>query len=321
VRRLTVWLTWSWRNADGVIALVSSLIIVILDLSTDLKPETTDSGILFVLGVLAVAMLRDRERREDIEQGVIANNERLSAVEATVVKVEHVLDDNAMVRSISAAELRRRLEQERRSTDQWYFRGGTGTYIRAATLPGCINHARDERRRLRVRLEIIDPTNEAVCASYARFRQSFAGDQRSWTVERTRHESYATIVAACWHRQRYDLLDIRIGLSQSMPTLRWDMSEHCLFITNEHRRAEILLVERGRPLYDYIATELDRSCEQARQVPLEQARTLWLSDEPTVEEVQRLFSVLGMPLPSTFSEGNVTDIIVRALRAENMYDR
>ena len=45
-----------------------------------------------------------------------------------------------------------------------------------------------------------------------------------------------------------------------------------------------------------------------------------LSEEPTFDEVRRLFVALSMALPSSFTDHDLSDIINRALHAENRYD-
>jgi hypothetical protein len=224
-----------------------------------------------------------------------------------------------MVRALSSAQVHQALTEGRRSTDRWLFRGGTGTFIRAVTLPDCVANARRERRALLVRLEIIDPTNVEVCGTYSRFRRSLAVDQTDWTLERTQRESYASILAAVWYRQRYGLLDIEVGLSQVMPTLRWDLSARSLIITQESPHGLALMVENGKLLYEYTQTELRKSFEQARRVPLELARNVQLSDEPGVHEVVKVFGALEMPLPTSFLDADLEDIVARALHAENPY--
>ena len=333
---------WTAKNVDGVLALVVSVVIVVLELISSLAPDKSNpggwlannmdnvlnSGIILVLGVLAVTILRDRHRKEEVDDEVRALAEQganlVPAVEALRTQFEGVskaLDDSAMVRVLNHAEVAQALAEGRRSTDRWLFRGGTGTYMRAVTLGDCIANARRDRRSLLVRLEIIDPTNVEVCATYARFRRSLSVDQTEWTPERARRESYATIVAAAWHRQRYELLDIEVGLSPVMPTLRWDLSSRSLLITHEGPRGVALLVESGKLLYDYTQTELRKSFEQTRRVPLDRARNVQLSDEPARSEVLKLFATLDMPLPASFINADIDDIVNRTLHAENPYDR
>jgi hypothetical protein len=318
---------WLARNVDPVLAIVVALVVGILDILSDVSLATLTGGVLLVLGVLSIAVLRDRHRDDSTERELREELRRagelapaLTAMHSTVMRLDGMLDDAAMVHVLTGPQVTQALTDARRGTDRWIFRGGTGTYIRAVTLPECVASARRDRRTLQIRLEIIDPTDERVCQSYVSFRHSLSTDPSGWTVERAQRESYATIVACAWHRQRYELLDVQIGLSRVMPTLRWDLSADCLIVTQESRHKPAMLVEHGKLLYTYMQTELRQSLEQARPVPLEVARHAALSDQPTCDEIRRLFRALNMPLPSSITDQDVRDIIARALHAENMYD-
>ncbi|MEZ0071761.1 hypothetical protein [Planotetraspora sp. GP83] len=73
--------------------------------------------------------------------------------------------------------------------------------------------------------------------AYAHYRRSLSdrpdGRGELWTTERARKESFATVLATFWYRQRYGLLDIGVGLSATMTTFRWDLSSHAVIITVE----------------------------------------------------------------------------------------
>jgi hypothetical protein len=76
--------------------------------------------------------------------------------------------------------------------------------------------ARQEGRPLRVQLEVLDLTDEALCEEYARFRSTPVPGESprdgEWTRERVRKEVYATILAACLHRQKFgNFLTVEIG--------------------------------------------------------------------------------------------------------------
>lgn len=323
---------WLLRNADAAIALVVALVVAVIGLSEDPEPGKVASATLLVLGLLAASILRDRYRRAPVEDEIRgslraletlpARLERLDDFDRLVRRTMHSFDESSAVRAIGGDEVGPVLAEARRGTDRWIFKGGTGTYIRAVTLPRCVEDAKRERRALLFRLEIIDPSDEEVCDAYARFRRAGApvgGGQEPWTLERTRKESYATVLAACYHRGRYRLLDIDIGLSRTMTTFRWDLSSSCVVITREDPTAPALRVDKGKFYYDWCYTELLSSLDQARRVPIEQARSAGLSDEPTVEEIRRLFQVLDLPLPRSFSDRDVADIARRALRAVDPY--
>ncbi|MCW2887004.1 MAG: hypothetical protein QOE54_7110 [Streptosporangiaceae bacterium] len=332
---------WLARNADAAVALLLAVFVGALGLSPalgDKQSEVVASATLVVLGLLATAILRDRYRRAPVEEEVRdtlrgasrvldALPERLSRMEELenlVVRTRQALDESSVVQVLNGAEVAPTLAKARRTTDRWIYKGGTGTYIRAVTLPECVGFARRDRRALLVRLEILDPTDEEVCDTYARFRRSALDETDSsgelWTLERTRKESFATILAACWHRQRFRLLDIDIGLSSAMTTFRWDLSSSCVVITREDPSAPAMMVDRGKFYYDWCTTELLASLDQARRVPIEQARAAPLGDEPTVEEVRKLFDVLNLGLPRSFTDRDVGDIARKALQAKNPYE-
>lgn len=332
--RFTVWIV---KNLDGLFAVFVAALVAVLGLLDVLNADATNNAVLLVLAVLAAAVLRDRARSENADSEVHellrragpvlddlpAALARLEGLDTAVTHTRQALEENSMVRVLTGREISNALAEARRNTDRWLFKGGTGTYLRAVTLPECVTNAQRDKRALLVRLEIIDPTNETVCTEYAGFRRALSdrpdGTGETWTTERVRRESFATVLAACWYRQRFGLLDIDLGLSSTMTTFRWDVSSSAVIITQEDHGAPAMMIERGKLYYDRYSTELLTSLEQAKRVPIEQSKLVRLSDEPTVEEVQRLFTKLALPFPSTFTDHAVADVIRRALRAKNPY--
>jgi hypothetical protein len=293
---------WLRRNIDAVLALLISVVVGALALVDVLgiRQEQVNAAILLVLALLAVTLLGDRR----------------SAAQA--------LNNASAVRMLSGLEVSQAHAQARQATEHWIFKGGTGTYLRAVTLKECIDNARREKRLLRVQLEILDPTDEALCKSYAQFRSSLAsrpdGTGEEWTLDRTRKESFATILAACWYRQRSaSFLTIEVGLSRVMTTFRWDISSRCVIMTQEDPAAQALMFEKGKPYYDAYSRELVSSFKQAKRVHLDNIGELQLSDEPTIEETLSLFTLLELELPSSFSERDIADVIRKAVRAKNPY--
>jgi len=174
-----------------------------------------------------------------------------------------------------------------------------------------------------MQVEIIDPANEKVCEDYAQFRRSLSDQPDAtgeiWTVERTRKESYATVLAACWYWQRFSFLTIEVGLSSVMTTFRWDMTPHRLIITQEDPQFPAMMLEPGRYYYEFYSRELMASLRQSRQVPISQLDRTTLSDEPTVDEARKLFVELDLPIPRSFTDRDVAEIIGKALQAKNPY--
>lgn len=310
--RLEFGIGWVLRNLDVFVAVGLAFTIGLLDVFGEVVSEDVSSGAtLLVLGALAVGSMTERvRRRSDIEE-VSADTRR-------------ALEDLAMVRSLSGGEVAEALSRARENTKLWYFKGGTGTYLRAVTLPRCVEAATLQRTPLTIKIDIINPGSEQTCSDYARFRQTFTRQRtldasNAWTATRTRKESYATVLAACWYRQRLDTLEISVHLSSGVPTLRFDLSESCLVITQDDPNRVNLLVDRDQPLYDYYVTELHQSREQAKRLDLHALPPL--GDEPTVDEVRAVFDHLGLPLPAVFSDGDIGEIIDKALHPEDPYRR
>ncbi|MEV4171507.1 hypothetical protein [Nonomuraea sp. NPDC049709] len=331
---------WAARNADGAIALTLAIAVGVLgimppeifgDKGADIQRQLVTASTLVIMALVATALLRDRARQAPVEKTITSGAlaelpvrlARLEEIETMVHGTRRALDSLQLVRVLaSKQEIAQSHAEARKDTTRWSFKGGTGTYLRAVTLPLCVAAARRDKRHLTVRVEVIDPSNAEVCETYAHYRRSLSdvpdGTGETWTTDRVRKESYATILAAFWHRQRYGLLDIGVGLSSTMTTFRWDLSSSRLIMTVEDpNRAMTALADTF--YYENCDTELRLSFEQARRVPLEMYKKVPLGDEPTIEEVQELFERIGVPLPKSYNGRDVVDIARKALRAVDPY--
>jgi hypothetical protein len=293
MRRIGRWLR---ANAEPTLALAIAIVFGTLGVLDVLGPDSSiiNAAVLLTLALLAATLLRDRS------------------------SVDQALTAIATVRSAGGPELGQAYADARRVTDRWIFKGGTGGSLRASTLPRCVEIARQTGRPLRVQVEVIDLTDDALCEEYARFRSTPAAGASirddGWTRERVRKEVYATVLAACWHRQRFrNFLTVELGFSRVVSTFRWDLSASCVILTQEDSPSPSLIFDNDRPHYRAFDRELVASFSQARRVPVERADTLRLAETPTTEEVRRLFAALDLDLPSSFSERDVTEIVRKAV--------
>ncbi|GAA3658047.1 hypothetical protein GCM10022224_021640 [Nonomuraea antimicrobica] len=331
---------WAARNADGAIALGLAIVVGVLGIMPDeifgpkgdeIQTQLVTAATLVILALVATALLRDRARQAPVEKTITSGAlaelpvrlARLEQIETLAHSTRRALDALQLVRVLgSRQEIAQSHAEARKDTTRWSFKGGTGTYLRAVTLPKCVEAARRDKRHLTVRIEVIDPSDKELCAKYANYRRSLSnvpdGTGEVWTTDRVRKESYATILAAFWHRQDYTLLDIGVGLSSTMTTFRWDLSTTRLIMTVEDPNMAMTALA-GTFYYENCDTELRLSFEQARRVPLEMYQDVPLSKEPTTEEVQELFERIGVPLPKTYSDRDIVEIALKALRAPDPY--
>lgn len=313
---------WIGKNVDALTGLVLAACVGILAWANVVGANQVNGAVLLILGVLATTLLRDRVRSGSVERDVRKALNQLKALDTKVSGTQQALDQASKMRLLHGEGIDEALAAARRDTDSWTFKGGTGTFIRAVTLPECVQRAREVGRALTIRLEILDPTNDDLCEQYAVYQRSVSptvdATGEVWTAERVKKESFATILAACWHRQRYRLLTIEVGVSSTITTFRWELSSHYLIMT--HFFTPALLVERSSVYYDRYVTELRTSFEQSRLLPIEQAtNAVPLSDDPSVEEAQKLFVALNLTLPRSFDDDAVMGIISKGIRAKNLY--
>lgn len=330
---------WTMDNAEGVVALILSVSISILGIVDLVSSDLVTKAIPLTLAVVAFALLRDRWRQESVNAGLhkavaeVASTlnllygrmDRIAPTEDLLKDTQRALDGFAAVRVAMGNDVSRTLAEARSGTDRWIFKGGTGTHTRVVTLPECLREAHRDSRELRVRMEILDPTDLDLCSRYARLYRNLAegddDDARSWTGKGTQMESYATILAACWYKQKLaHILDIKIGLSSTVSTFRWDLSSRYLIVTQRGPRFPAMIVESGRPYYDCWNTELLTSFGECRKVSMERVLEIPL-EGPTTDEVRQLFRNLSIDLPEDYLEADIEEIIEKAVRDKNQFVR
>jgi hypothetical protein len=158
-------------------------------------------------------------------------------------------------------------------TGIWKFKGGTGTYLRAETLPRLALSKVPGLRK--VWIEIIDPGHLDACKAYSNYRRQMLSqysthDREDWSLRRVRIESYATIVAALWYTSHHNMT-INLALSSTATSFRYDMSSEFIMVTNEHKASTALRTDINSNLYDRYNDELKLSFDQAREVDLTEA--------------------------------------------------
>lgn len=301
VRALTKWIA---KYGDEIVAILLTLVLFVLGWQDIVGATAINNTILLVLAVMIAGNLRDRYSVHGMHERVLG--ELAGATE---------------IRVLTGSQVATELRAARHTTEFWHFRGGTGTYLRAVTLPECVANSREQRRSFAMYIEIIDPTHPEVCKLYADFRSSVSpSEDEPWTPERTRKEAYATILAACWWQQTYNLLNVELALTTRMTTFRWDMSSASVIQTQENAAGQALLFPHDKTYYNYWREELKRSFAQVpTKVPMHRAGEVKLGKEPSVDEVLALFRALGIPLPSEYQERDVAQVVAKALKPRNPY--
>lgn len=301
--------------ADSLLALAVALVFAVLGPLGVVSQAAVNGSILGTLAVIAIMMLRDRGKTKSFSK------ETRSLSRETRQELRRIIDDGATVRILRGTEVQAAHAEARKDTDHWYFKGGTGTYLRAVTLLKCLE---DRRRRMEFRIEILDPREVEACRRYDNFRLSrsrgSSGAADSWEAGQARLESYATIFAACWYSQHRDFATIKVGLTRTASTFRYDMSSGHLIITRDDPELPAELIPHHTSLFAAYDRELETSFGQAEHVDVGQARRkVHLSEEPGPGEVHLLLEALGLAPERPLSDGEAARIVQKALHPEDPY--
>ncbi|GAB2526575.1 hypothetical protein [Nocardia heshunensis] len=293
--------TWLRLNIDGVVTLVIAATVILLEVldKTNASSNLVSGAILLVLSLLAVTILRDRNR------------------------VTRLVQETAAVRLLYGAEVDQAQARARRTSNRWISKGGTGTSLRVTTLKFFLDRARAEHQLMNLQVEILDPGNEQLCQAEALYRNSLqpGGDAngRPWTADRIRKQSYGSVLACAWYRQQSEFLSIDLALSPALTTYRWDMSDEIVIVNQRGSNTPALMFEHGKTQYSDLARELAVSFKQGRHIPLGRDTELRPPAEPTIVQTRHLLEQLGVGLPVMYTDEDVTEIVEYALRPVNTF--
>lgn len=318
VKRLIAWLA---DNADVVIGLGLAVFASVLGIAGIVPGYVVANVTVLTLATLAFVMLRDRGRQEKAAKQITGS---VTSASAQVLHLFTKFQEDRPIKILNGPEISRALVVARTGTDQLVFKGATGTFTRAVSLPECLAAARDSRTLLRVRIEVFDPADTRLLENYVKLYASWAegpdDPQGHWTVDDTRKEILATILAACWHKEKHQWLDIEVFLSPALTTFRWDLTHSALIITQIGPRFPAMLIERGDVYYSCWSTELHASMEaSAKRLPLRDASAVQLGERPDPVAVRQLFEHLNVPIPESYRDEDLKALIQKALDEDDPY--
>lgn len=289
--RTKLFLKQQW---DTLIALIVAAVLSILSALDVVDGDLLAAAVLAVLALVGVALVKDRDAREQIVRSSAVLGAQIEHVNQSLTALHDSTRHAAELHHIHASDISLELERAMAVATFWRYKGGTGTYLRAETLPRL---SESFVRRREVWIEIIDPSDLSVCKRYADYRRRLkhprsVTDQRdAWSPRRVRIQAYATVLAAAWFNQHRNLR-IHLGLSRQMSTLRYEMSSES-FIVNNEEGVWAFGAKVKTSTYDCFYDELVYSFEQSRHVDLE-AVDVPPAHELTYEHVPAVIERLGV---------------------------
>jgi hypothetical protein len=238
---------------------------------------------------------------------------------------------SADVRAVT--NIRSSFEDAAKDTSAWYFRGATGSFLRAWTLPTLhrVGINKGSAYPCMLRVEIIDPDNEALCQAYASYRAALdtqregrSPRQSGWTSDHVRRQCIATLLAVAWYCEHRTFSAV-VVMSSSMPVLRFDVSDTHAILTNENKSHPAVVAtktENGQiyssfraELADVVDTGRGEAAEctkkSLQKVPLN--RDWSRIDSGAIAKLLRHFN------KKSIQDDEVPDILDAAFKAPDLY--
>lgn len=155
------------------------------------------------------------------------------------------------------------------NTRTWHYKGGTGTFFKAATLPVLARTSARNSSIIHVTAQINDPRSPSLCQSYAEMQWRNKGDSPikgvGWTADLARRQSLATILSVFIYAEEESRLRFSIFLCKQISHFRYDMSDSVLIVTREQPGAPAIMYSPGY-FYESYRSELELSCTQGHKI-------------------------------------------------------
>jgi hypothetical protein len=199
---------------------------------------------------------------------------------------------------------------------EWWFRGGTGRYLRAVTLPTLAERSRNSSSGKRLHVQLLDPANRSICERYANYRRglrSSAHEAQQWTLERVRAEICGTLLAVFIKVSEYPLLRVEVTLTPTFSSFRIDLSAKYAIITKEDQRAPGVRCDQGSYFYDAYKDDMELTAQMGRSVSIPTVPI-----DLSLPSVRQAFADLGLEIDDLGDEFLLTSI-ERAKSPANPY--
>jgi hypothetical protein len=200
--------------------------------------------------------------------GAVLDTLFAAAIASIILGIVIVLlfaDDPAEVLEVvESREIARLIKQEASRARQWDVRARTANYFSNTTLPALREAALDGGWACRVRMQVLDPENDALLAAYARFRSNHPGQVAAWSVERVRCEIYAALLQVSLCRSEAPRLEVKIGLSPAFWVVSLDLTDRLALLTGQDRGEPALTHRSPSSFYSSWQDDFDASFTECR---------------------------------------------------------
>jgi hypothetical protein len=262
-----------------------------------LPADTPKNTIIIAASVILIASYTNSWRRAEQDQ---RHNTLLSQMDSFV--------HNADIRQVGSQEISVLLQSELAHSHSWWFRGGSGRWLRKDTLPTLALKNGDD---INVAIQILDPRDEELCRRYAnyRYKQRDLSDRRpnEFDPRTIQADLLASILAAAVH-SAHSRINPEVVLLRTYSPLRIDMGENALLATVASKTAPALFARRGTFLYQSIKDEIQNARHGNHLLVLpENLSRIPVKELVTAADAKRLLSECSVTMSLSPSEPLLKD--------------
>lgn len=167
--------------------------------------------------------------------------------------------EDAEIRQVGGQEIATLLKDELARSHSWWFRGGSGRWLRKEALPVLALKNDDD---VNVSIQILDPRDAELCRRYAnyRYKQRDVDDRRpnESDPKTIQADLLASVLAAAVY-SAHSRVNPEIVLLRTYSPLRIDMGEYSLLATVAAKTAPALLARKGTFFYQSIKDEIQNA--------------------------------------------------------------
>lgn len=211
-------------------------------------------------------------------------------------------------------EITKEFEDMLREAQRWRYKGNFGRYERGKVLPTLAGRA-----NAHASINIIDPTNEALCRQHAEYRNSIpAIDKgRIYDADAVALEVVVTVIHCAWYVATHKVA-IDLYLSSVFDPVRIDSNDDAMILTVEDRRSPALKLIKQHFMYNHFDLQMRYAREQGRHLELGGLAAAQTIAALNVHEVEQYLGGIGMNDLCTRLTPQA--ILVACREARNPYD-
>lgn len=204
-----------------------------------------------------------------------------------------------------------------RDSDEYWYSGNTARYTRTVTLPELARRAEASNFTRRIKIQILDPTNDETLISYVNYRNRVrSGKKDPWTLDRVRIEILATILYIYLLKKTVPLLEVELGFKNSVSFFRIDLSKKVAVITKEDSREPALKCDSGTFFFNSYLEELRYNLNTSKKLDTT-VKGISYDELNNLPVIQDLLNKLGIDI--TIDTKMLDGIRESILEAKNPY--